>query len=1069
MLFQITTSLVWESRFTWLSLSPLLLDLNAIILSHLFQHSGPEGAIIPVMGGGNCLHFKSILMKPSLLHKHKILALNLNKKVPGVSDPVAVLCFHLMSVLLTSLPQFQYSIHLSSNSLLRSHSLAKCPVLWHLKHSTFVLSKPTEEECYICKLVDDAVEAFTSFSKTLRLLYMSSKTVIPAEKDVFLQTLKSIKPPDEYSSNISCCVQLNKRKLTGMKSYDCHMLMQEYLPIALRGILSDHVSTVLIELCDFFRRICLKDLDENDLQFLESRVVVTLCKLEKIFPPSFFTVMVHLVIHLVREVRLGGPIPFDWMYLIERDLCTLKSYVNNKACPEGSIAEGAKKRVRGPTKKKEIWNLASNEKVLVTFNELCQPIGDEGNELTNFLRTLVRMPQHIGIHYPEWRKVPKEKKDDLWSIVKEKFSFESDHSEKNIKELIMSDMSTKWKCWKYELKKSSYDPTMTINEIVASQTDDRVETGQFRTLVESWFTKEKQVESERKKINRLKLIEPHVTGTKSLHGKGDIKAIGDSSSTDQEITNNSDWTNDDLSKVKGTERRGLVYDLSSIHDNMTGKNPSSASGTSNHQNSHFSVDDNHPNKSDASHHQTSVLPVKESTIQKSALKKSGGSRHHTSGVNHHHTSGNKSAVRDTLNKSGTRNKSAVRDTLNKSGTSRFNTSDIRRKTSREYTNYLLSTEVRYRGRGYERGLEAEEKQVKIMEDRRDKVQAEYHVDKEVNQTTRDSYDALVCCVENTAEDRIMDSGASFHATYSKEELERFKIRTGKVRLADDKTLDIAGIGDVVLKTSFRTIWALKDVRLDEKGYHVDFRDQQWKVTKGSLVVAHRNKRGSLIGMSMLACKGNVPDVRKVDVGIMKLLQNYLKEQTLYKLKVKIYSENDPTSGIRACVETLNKKNSIKKSCSTGDKTSATPLLLRLPNKTDANQIWEAIKSRFGGNEESKKMQKNVLKHQFENFSTASNESLDKAYADIDEIDIYYLYNNLGSTKMSEKGLQVHFTSQNLTFLSSKNTSSTNEVSTASGDFGVSTAGGISQVSSTPCAHDVACSFFAQPTTSPLTP
>ncbi|GJU78697.1 transposase, Ptta/En/Spm, plant [Tanacetum coccineum] len=367
-----------------------------------------------------------------------------------------------------------------------------------------------------------------------------------------------------------------------------------------------------------------------------------------------------------------------------------------------SLHQGAKKRVRGPTKKKEIWNLASDEKVLVTFNELCQPIGDEGNELTNFLGTLVRMPQHIGIHYPEWRKVPKEKKDDLWSIVKEKFSFQSDHSEKDIKEWIMSDMSTKWKCWKYELKKSSYDPTMTINEIVASQTDDRVETGQFRTLVESWFTEEKQVESERKKINRLKSIEPHVTGTKSFarvkdektkKNKGvspsrggmycitrtrkdgsivnavaaqvvaDIKAIGDSSSTDQETTNNSDWTNDDLSKVKGPERRGSVRctgkflvrndkrshdpqvpllkaqvkylrqgfmmfaaavqeqvpnlnlssvmnfmnmevdDLSSIHDNTTGKNPSSASGT---QNSHFSVHDTHPNKSDANQHHTSV-------------------------------------------------------------------------------------------------------------------------------------------------------------------------------------------------------------------------------------------------------------------------------------------------------------------------------------------------------------------------------------------------------------------------------------------------------------------------------
>nr|GEX91398.1 retrovirus-related Pol polyprotein from transposon TNT 1-94 [Tanacetum cinerariifolium] len=67
---------------------------------------------------------------------------------------------------------------------------------------------------------------------------------------------------------------------------------------------------------------------------------------------------------------------------------------------------------------------------------------------------------------------------------------------------------------------------------------------------------------------------------------------------------------------------------------------------------------------------------------------------------------------------------------------------------------------------------------------------------------RDSDDALVCCVKNTAEDRIMDFGASFHATYCKEELKRFKLRFGMVRLADDKTLDIAGVGDVVLKTFF---------------------------------------------------------------------------------------------------------------------------------------------------------------------------------------------------------------------------------------------------------------------------
>ncbi|GKA26492.1 retrovirus-related pol polyprotein from transposon TNT 1-94 [Tanacetum coccineum] len=85
-------------------------------------------------------------------------------------------------------------------------------------------------------------------------------------------------------------------------------------------------------------------------------------------------------------------------------------------------------------------------------------------------------------------------------------------------------------------------------------------------------------------------------------------------------------------------------------------------------------------------------------------------------------------------------------------------------------------------------------------------------DKEVNQATRDSDDALICCVENTVEDRIMDSGASFHATYCKEELERFKLCSGKVRLADDKTLDITGVGSVFLRTSFGTSLIMKDVR-----------------------------------------------------------------------------------------------------------------------------------------------------------------------------------------------------------------------------------------------------------------
>ncbi|GJX00073.1 putative ribonuclease H-like domain-containing protein [Tanacetum coccineum] len=90
--------------------------------------------------------------------------------------------------------------------------------------------------------------------------------------------------------------------------------------------------------------------------------------------------------------------------------------------------------------------------------------------------------------------------------------------------------------------------------------------------------------------------------------------------------------------------------------------------------------------------------------------------------------------------------------------------------------------------------------------------------------------------------------------------------------------------------------------------------------------------------------------------------------------------------------------------------------------------------------------------------------------DIDQTDIDDLYNNLRVYEDEMKRSSSSTSnSQNLAFLSSENTSSTNEVSTASGNFGVNTAGGTSstsQVSSTPGADEVVCSFFTQQTTSP---
>ncbi|GKA00419.1 hypothetical protein Tco_0672969 [Tanacetum coccineum] len=54
-------------------------------------------------------------------------------------------------------------------------------------------------------------------------------------------------------------------------------------------------------------------------------------------------------------------------------------------------------------------------------------------------------------------------------------------------------------------------------------------------------------------------------------------------------------------------------------------------------------------------------------------------------------------------------------------------------------------------------------------------------------------------------------------------------------------------------------------------------------------------------------------------------------------------------------------------------------LAKFHKMTDANEMWEAIKSRFGGNDESKKMQKYILKQQFEGFSVSNSEGLHKGY------------------------------------------------------------------------------------------
>nr|GEX17973.1 ribonuclease H-like domain-containing protein [Tanacetum cinerariifolium] len=144
------------------------------------------------------------------------------------------------------------------------------------------------------------------------------------------------------------------------------------------------------------------------------------------------------------------------------------------------------------------------------------------------------------------------------------------------------------------------------------------------------------------------------------------------------------------------------------------------------------------------------------------------------------------------------------------------------------------------------------------------------------------------------------------------------------------------------------------------------------------------------------------------------------------------------------------------------------MLMALPNKDqlkfhsyqDAKLLMEAIEKRYGGNKESKKVQKALPKQQYENFAASSSETLDQTFdrlqklisqlkiqgeviekkADIETISLDYLYNNLkiyepeltGSSSTSQNPQNMTFVSSN----SANSTRSTNEAYNTA--YGVST-------------------------------
>nr|GFA72906.1 ribonuclease H-like domain-containing protein [Tanacetum cinerariifolium] len=119
------------------------------------------------------------------------------------------------------------------------------------------------------------------------------------------------------------------------------------------------------------------------------------------------------------------------------------------------------------------------------------------------------------------------------------------------------------------------------------------------------------------------------------------------------------------------------------------------------------------------------------------------------------------------------------------------------------------------------------------------------------------------------------------------------------------------------------------------------------------------------------------------------MEHYLSH-TDYPIWQVIQNGNGPVSvtiDTNGMIKVLPPKTAKKVMARERERKARTTFLMALPEDhlekfhkiDDAKEMWEAIKSRFGGNDESKKMKKYLLKQQFEGFSVSASEGLHKGY------------------------------------------------------------------------------------------
>ncbi|XP_072081023.1 uncharacterized protein [Arachis hypogaea] len=182
---------------------------------------------------------------------------------------------------------------------------------WHVDgvcHDESVITHPADADAW--KQFDATHELFAQESRNVRLgLCTDGFNPFSGSKTPYSCWPVFVTP---YN------LPLTNGKIYGMKSHDSPVFMKRLIPLAFRDVLPKSIWGVLTDLSLFFKEICATEIRPDAVEKAEISIIEMVCKLEKIFPPAFFNVMEHLVIHIPYEAKVGGPVQYRWMYPFER-------------------------------------------------------------------------------------------------------------------------------------------------------------------------------------------------------------------------------------------------------------------------------------------------------------------------------------------------------------------------------------------------------------------------------------------------------------------------------------------------------------------------------------------------------------------------------------------------------------------------------------------------------------------------------------------------------------------------------------------------------------------------------